>query len=423
MKLLFPLLGVLALCANAAHAACVTTQFSAGPAELPAENEDPVVAGKYIYAAYQDPSGLVLQVSADGGSSWNATVLDPVGSFPRIAVAGTDVYVTWASCPKAANCSISFTKLSGRGAAPGPVRTLGLSRLTAQTINGDNELQIDASKREVAVIYGASTGNDMTVADSQDGGASFTQTSFSVPTSAGADEEVIAVSGRQNWVGWEASGSDGLRKNFQAVSTNGFKTYAEQTVTPTGVESREPIVALDHATGILYLVWRDDHLNVPGEVSIGNFASSTNFGATWSAPAVINASTFDGREYNIAADSGNVYIAYNDQIGKFWYPALVMSANGGTTFSAPIYFGDSGISGNFTNEFYEPRVWADGDSMSIVYYANGSIYLGMSNRGAHKTPTIMLVGQGTEPQLFANTVLWRGASGQANFTICKADRQ
>jgi hypothetical protein len=397
--------------------ACIQTEFSAGPASLPAEGLDPVVAGNNVYAAYTDPTGLVFEASSDGGRTWTSTVLDPHGSYPRIAAGQGNVYVTWVSNLGAPNASESFAVSSSNGKAFGPVLDLGL---VDTATNDDFVPQIATTRDGVVVVFAAPNADGIVAAVSPNKGASFKNTVLLAGASiAGTStEEVVAASGTKIFVGWITTGTDGLRTIQQATSSDGFATYVQSTYTPVGAQNREPIVTVSPSTGTLYLVYRDDRLSTYG-LSQAYLASSTDFGVTWSAPVLVDPGTSDEREVTVAADGSNVYVAYMKFLNDYWNPSLVVSQDGGVTFSPAITLGNSGLEGRkLDTEDFEPQLWAGGNAMHVGYNLGGSVYTQSTVTGGVRFNDPLLIGTGSQAQIAWDATLWIGSAGQANIAVC-----
>jgi hypothetical protein len=136
-----------------------------------------------------------------------------------------------------------------------------------------------------------------------------------------------------------ATSSGGV--NF-ARSTNGATTFTSTTVSPASSAATNgnfPVVA-NGGGGHLFAVWQE----VAGNSSTVHFASSADWGATWSAPRALVSSGTSVFPW-VAAKGSKVSVSlYNtaasgtpDNVpaGAQWFETYLQSTDGGATFSAP----------------------------------------------------------------------------------------
>ncbi len=408
---------VILVFADPAHAfsSCTLTTFSPGPATIPGEQSDPAVAGQNVYAGYSDTSGLVLQVSNDGGATWRAVALDPAGKLPRIVALGSQVYVAWFT-HVADQWSVALARSSDAGTSF-VTSNLGPTYVVpGQAPSDDEEIQLSAVAGHVALIYRSGSGTSMVVAASTDYGNTVTYTDLPSPKFPG--EEVIEMSGRKIFVAWNDFGADGLLKIFGSFSVNAGQTFSPPVnMTADGIDEREPIIALAKKTGTLYMVWRAS--KTPYGLTVGFIRRSDDFGQTWSEPKLIDEEARRARQFSVFAVEQTVYVAYlRHRTPDNWWAYLRISRDGATTFETPIKLGDTGATGMLTNEDHAPRMWAGGDLFRIVHQVLGSMYIRSSvDRGIRWSKR--LLGAGEEGMVARNSVMWLGTDASVQFAQCE----
>jgi len=127
-----------------------------------------------------------------------------------------------------------------------------------------------------------------------------------------------------------------------ARSTNGGLTFSSATINPTGtadVTTNFPVVA-DNGRGRLFAVWTE----VAGSSSTIHFATSSDFGATWSGVKTIVGSGTSVFPW-VAANGSNVAVSlyHTSAAGTpdtvpadaTWFESLLSSSDGGASFSGP----------------------------------------------------------------------------------------
>jgi hypothetical protein len=394
---------------------CTPIIMSAGPASLPEEQEDPAVAGTNIYVSYTDPSGLVLQVSHDGGLDWSSTVLDPAGILPRLVASGRQVYIAWLSGSES-DWSVEFASSSDDGATFSPARHLAPFYDTHPP-DGDGEIQLGVSGPLVMIISRADVA-DMAVEVSNDGGSSFSQ--VLLPTfGVRPNEEYIAALGNNVAAVWNDVGGDGLTKVLLSLSTDSGRTFsAPSNLTPQRIDAREPLLYVSQTTGALYLIWREREKSL--SPTVGVLAKSEDFGATWSTRKLFNIGQDHGRQFSVAAAGNDVFVTYMSRRATgYWWPRLYISHDAAASFGAPLELGNSGLTGWLHSEDHASRMWADADRFSIVFDVEGTLYIRSSDDGGLSLAPKIPLGQGDSALVADNTALWRASDGSVRFARCE----
>lgn len=166
-----------------------------------------------------------------------------------------------------------------------------------------------------SVASGCVNGNALIVLRSTDGGANFTVQSTTTTCVAGTELDAVVLANGTLVVA--APGP------YVLVSTDGGATF--QTTATLGVTSSYASLSLDSSTGDLYIAFPT--------VGIIEVSVSANGGASWSTPVPTLAPAVSSE---IAVRAGVVVLAYPELVGSLQIPAVVVSSDGGLTFSAEI---------------------------------------------------------------------------------------
>src|SRR5262249_4785077 len=243
--------------------------------------------------------------STDGGANFSA--LQNLShdkrrsTIPQIAAVGSDVYVVWYDDTPGKN-DIFFTRSTDGGASFSEPQNLSNNQANAISP------LIAAEGRNVYVVWeDTSPGNfDIFFTRSTDMGAS-----FSVPQNLSNNRGTsgisqIAVAGSDVYGVW-MDGTAGNGDIFFAHSTDGGASFSVlQNLSDNAGVSSSPHIAV--AGSNVYVVWMDD---TPGNADIF-FASSTDGGASFSAPQNLSNNAGNSIYPQIAVAGSNAYVTYLD---------------------------------------------------------------------------------------------------------------
>jgi hypothetical protein len=301
-----------------------------------------------------------ISASCSGQNAESEQAADPAGGF---------VYEDWMGCQ-----GIAFARSTDSGATFG--KPISLPGASGSNVNAWDPAIAVAPDGTVYASFMIAKGSQWypVVDASFDHGQTFTQSSSLIPPDQKnwGDRDFIAVGPDGTiYVTWDygpnrtsvtfvcasngsCSFSTGDLNVVMQKSTDGGKTWSTMSdISPgfpnSGADSAPLVVAPDGTIDALYQGYQVS--NAPTDnlgTAVSYFTSSSNGGATWSAPVKVGAQagTMDVQEWwidgDIARDSaGNLYATWDTQgtnadgspndIG--W---LSFSVNGGRTWSAPV---------------------------------------------------------------------------------------
>ena len=221
--------------------------------------EQVVVSGSNVYVVWVDNNGGTVDVffakSTDGGTTFGAAINlsnDPGESInPRLAVSGSNVYVTWQDNPGGPTDDIYFAK-------------------------------------------------------SADGGTTFSA-AVNISNNSGASAAPqIAVSGTNVYLVWDDT-TPGHDQTFFAASSNSGSSFG----TPVNISNDAGSATIPQiaATGsAVFLTWKD---HTPGNDDIF-FAASSNSGSSFGTPVNISNDAGISTTPEISVSGTNVYIVWSD---------------------------------------------------------------------------------------------------------------
>ncbi len=320
------------------------------------------VSGNEVFVVWQGKATgkyqIIFAKSTDGGATFSTPVNisnnSGDSSFPKIAVSGNNLYVTWAFTVTNKDYDILFTQSTDGGA------TFGTPVNLSNTVGDTGLPQMALSGNDVYVTWeNNAPGNfDVFVARSTDNGKTFTipVNVSNNPKPSGAPQ--IVASGNNVYVVW-MDNTPGNYDIFVAKSTNNGSTFGPPVnVSNNAGDSGYPQMTVFENN--LYVVWTDTISNNNYDVL---FAKSTDGGATFSTPVNISKNVGSSGWAQITV-KGNIYVIWDDSAPGKYDIFIAKSTDGGTTFSTPDNISNTPDDSNFKqmsvseNSVYV--VWQDG---------------------------------------------------------------
>ena len=310
-----------------------------------------LVDGDYVYLVWTDKTpgnaDVFFARSLDGGKNFetpiNLSNNNGSSAFPRLAVSGANVYVTWYDYSPGQS-DIFFARSKDRGAS---FESVNLSNNTQASYNpwiatsGNNvfvvwnnggksqEIVINGEKRIIDVLTGES---EILLARSSDGGSTFETINISNTEDMSWNPR-IAVAGSDIYVAWN-EGVSPLTEIFFAKGSDYGASFSE----PVNL-SRSNGTSMDAGIAVsndkIYITW----METSSENSEIFFSKSDDSGMTFSTP--INLSDSVGksnivRDAEIASYENNAYVVWYDDTSGNYDVFFTRSADYGKTFSPPV---------------------------------------------------------------------------------------
>jgi hypothetical protein len=395
--------------------------------------------------------GLVAGFSSDGGKTWGETPL------PFSACAGglgyeraSDPWVSFGPDGTAYSVSISFNQTNNNNAVAAAVSTNGgktwtnLSVLIAdnapnfQFFNDKESVTADPVKAGVAYAVWDRLELPNGNPDANLHTAAFRgPTYFSMTSNGGltwsSPKVIVNVPSREQTIGnqivvdprtgtlydfFDLISPPFKIGGFKAAfikSTDGGATWTKPQVISqirtvfvsdpnTGQAIRTgdiiPEVAIDPATGQLYVVWQDSRFNGGNHDEVA-LSTSTNGGATWSAPIRVNTST--GRP----AFTPSVRVSSNGTVAVTYYDFRNLPAGDTTTLPTDYWFTSSTNHGaSFGNEAHLAGSFDMLNAPNAGGFFTGD-YEGLTNIGTNFIPFFVATNSGNtanRTDVFATSV-------------------
>ena len=210
-------------------------------------------------------------------------------------------------------------------------------------------------------------GNDIYLAKSVDGGASFQSSIKLSPDTGFSGNPVIAVSDVNVYVAYEFCCTPAKDVLHLSISRDGGSIFAPSlTLVKTGY-ALEPSIAVDgDSVYIAYKSWFEEHT---GEIKL---LKSTDSGGTFAAPVTVNPNGMGSTQDSVAvaASAGNLFMVWRDTSSAFTDKpsgTIVMAASldGGSTFpSIKTIIPDQ-------RSASRPGISACGDKVAVSYTSSG----------------------------------------------------
>ncbi|HWA89212.1 MAG TPA: sialidase family protein [Rhizomicrobium sp.] len=404
---------VLAPVGAQAFSQCTVTPIGGPSAFIVEEASNPVVSGGIAYTGYTKGSSVIVIAATDNG----ATLGDPVtvsgsGSHRarhlRLSTVDNRVYAAWQEGDEdGKNLKMLFAAsrdhaLAGSWDAP---TELGAS--------ATDIAQVASDASNVHVVW-VMPNDDIAVVSSTDSGRRF---DAPIILGKGTGEVVVASEGKHVYVAWETGNLTPTRDVMFAVSSDFGKTFPSiADISNDGKRNaREPILSLNHETGRLSLVWRED------DPVQGVYLQSKDNGKTWSKPKVVADSA---RQVMVQDDNAYIYVTYLlvAQTGKKhqnldYQTSLVVSTDGGKTWSEPKNLtGPSGIS-HLHNDDDRPIPWALNGKIRITGIEADGVHIWSGEKGHLRDGIYLGPGILASPQ--GNSAVWQAPGSVVNYASCR----
>lgn len=331
-------LGLSLMCATAR-----AQQFSA-PKNI-SGNSDPsltpqvaVDAGGSIYAVWEDQtvlnSNILFSCSTDGGVTFstpkNLSNSSGYSFSPRIAVdARGGINVLWVDTTPG-YWAVFFSRSADGGATFSAPHNLS----NGPADSGNPEVAVDAGGNISVVWENENITFGVFYTHSADGGASFSTPVNLATNTTGSFGPQLALDASGNlYVAWEDDFNSQSDISFSSSSDKGATFSAPKNLSNNSGSSISAQLAVD-SSGNVSVIWAD---KTPGTFNI-LFTRSTDKGATFSSPKNVSNSLGSSTNPQISVDAGgNIYAVWQGNVP----PSLsrdiffARSADGGATFAAP----------------------------------------------------------------------------------------
>lgn len=304
--------------------------------------------------------------STDGGVTWsgpqNITNTPEVDYYPKIAVDGMNVYVTWEGLIGTNNYETYFMMSSDGGATWSPVQNISNTPLDGYIPS------ITYNNSGIYVVWHEHTSSDYDVffTKSTDGGLTWSPSQVLADTSSTSVTTSITTDGSNLYVTWSEDVGSASYETYFSKSIDGGVTWS----TPQNVSNfptfpgspflpTQPSISSD--TSGIYLTWN----HYDGVDFDYYFSKSIDGGATWSAPQVLV--TMNTSNYNQSLSSANseLYVTWQN---------LVAPGNDDIFFSKSTDGGSTWNTQNISNTAITsvlPSIVADDTNINVVWLEAG----------------------------------------------------
>jgi photosystem II stability/assembly factor-like uncharacterized protein len=214
---------------------------------------DVAVNGPNIYVVWQESTlshsqwSIYLKQSTDGGATWTATRLSdwgPIGSPPKIAVDGQNIYVVWRDrFRKSTDGGVTWEEEKEIG------RAGGFGSEPAIVVSGQNIYVVGSG-------YVQGGNYDIFLLKSTDGGATWETEKRLSYTASDSHKPAIAVTGQDIFVVWKEEKLHNNSEIYFTQSSDGGVTWeTEKRLTWNAYNSYDPKIAVNGSN--IYVVWED----------------------------------------------------------------------------------------------------------------------------------------------------------------------
>lgn len=350
------------------------------------------VVSPNVYVVWRETGGKALfSRSTNSGQTFST----PIQIFkvatsgqgnPLVAASGSNVYVVRSASPKPNQPrQIFFKRSTNSGASFGNQVQVSSASFGA----GGESMAISGASVYLCWLQRVGSYNDVFVARSTDGGASFSAPVNLSNTPGDAQDLVLAAEGSGVHVAW-TEGSSPTREIFYIGSTDGGVSFGNViNVSNSAADGWGPAIAVSGLNA--YLSWVEAKIR---------FAVSTNGGMTFSAPVDLSVGTLGNAQKPRVAASGNAVqvIWGSDSPGNddIFHRA---STDGGVIFGAesnlsfsPTHSRDGFVAVNGTNVSI---AWAEAGEIFLVHSGNDGATFGAAvnvstSSGGSGGPTITM---------------------------------
>lgn len=291
-------------------------------------------AGTNVYIANTFVSSgsdkdIYFTASSDYGGSFISQIEisenDTYSEDPSLAAIGNNVYIAWvdyqSDSPQQAN--VLFRASIDAGQSFSSIKTLSTNADTRTCL-------VAASSTNVYIVW-CNTNGELHLAKSTDFGANFGATQTLSTNVIFGGEELLAF-GDNVYVVWIEQGNNNLQDIFFRASNDGGNNFGGiVNVSNTPGFSGNP--KLSAALSNVYIVWEDES---PGNNDI-YFSRSTNNGGSFQPPQNLSTSSLASQLPRIDASGEYVHVVWQEDRTANWEVAYRRSNNAGETFGSLIY--------------------------------------------------------------------------------------
>ena len=351
------------------------------------------VDGNLLYFVWEDytyeKAEIFFSQSTDGGKTFkkaiNLSNNNGTSLWPRLAVSGDDIYVTWYDYTP--HISDVFFSHSSDGGISFETKNLsediGVSFNQWITASGDNvyvvwmddtpnyiPMNIEKPVEEIDVYFG---NTDILLATSRDRGLTFDITNLSKnPVESSAPR--IAVLGENVNVAWIQVTNKGHEVFFTKSNDSGLTFSNPQSVSGSITNTNNAGILVDDSN--IYVNWEGLYNNTSDIFIAKSKDEGTSFGSplNLSNSSAISTKT---RDTNMASSENNLFAVWTNGIGASANVFFARSTDDGNTFSQPV---------NLSLDAVIPRyaqVVSDSQNVYVMWYdnktGNNDIFLRSSN--------------------------------------------
>jgi hypothetical protein len=320
-----------------------------------------------------------------------------------LAANNNDVYATWVQ-HFGSSAYLEFTKSTDDGMTFSTPVVLG-------AVNSATGAQISADGTDLLIGF-TDTNSVPAIVTSADGGVSFSAPlEMSTPAGGTTQEIVVANTGLNDYVSWEAH-VNGRIIAEEATSHNGGVTFLPTVdLDPNNPQSREPIITIS-SSGAVDIVMRTDQNPKQGLI----FVQSTDQGNTFSPPEVL---ADNARHAAVVSDGSNLDIVYLQDSAQGWEAMFIHSADGGTTWSNPLHLsGPLGLTGslNSSGDRFCPWASAQNGEVTVAWASATDCFAAVSLNGGNTFGAPTDLGAGNSVLPAAQFVMWLNPHGEVEIT-------
>jgi hypothetical protein len=385
----FLLTSLFAIVASNSVMASAEESDEAGVLQASASDSGEVIAasGSNRFVVWEDNTpgnyDILIKRSTNNGATWQVAKNlsnNPGDSYnAKVAVSGSNVYVTWLQVDSGGTLEdVFFRRSTDNGAT-----WKAIVKITSTGTVGSSTPQVIGSGTNVYVVWEQENG-EIYIRRSTDSGATW-KAIFNVSNNPGPSQhEEIAVAGSNVYIVWSQSNSQHTQTDilFRRSTDNGATWKPKVSISTDGQSVSEPSMSISGS--YVHVVWNQPDPAVGPNWYQVYIRSSANGGATWKTPKDLTSATETFLPALVSSSGANVYVSYEriafDSSPDLYTDILFMSSdnNGGTwkpAITLASFVAANGVNG--------PWLVATGSNV-FVFWLNadfnfGELYLRKSN--------------------------------------------